>query len=101
MVKNLPAVQETKRHGIDPWAMKIPWRKAWQPTPVFLPGESHGQRSLEGYGPWGHKELETTERLSTHTWKCPFPASSVRFLSLRALVFHFLVFLLILVEHIL
>ena len=40
---------------------KIPWRRAWQPTPVFLPGESHGQRSLAGYSPQGHKELDTTE----------------------------------------
>ena len=38
----------------------------WQPTPVFLPGESHGQRSLAGYSPWGHKELDTTERLHFH-----------------------------------
>ena len=37
----------------DPWVGKIPWRRAWQPTPVFLPGESHGQRSLVGYSPWG------------------------------------------------
>ena len=40
---------------------KIPWRRAWQPTPVFLPGESNGQRSLEGYSPWGLKGLDTTE----------------------------------------
>ena len=53
------------RHMFDPWGGKIPWRRAWQPTPVFLPGESHGQRSLEGYGPWGCKESDTTERLST------------------------------------
>ena len=39
------------------------WRRKWQPTPVFLPGESCGQRNLEGYGPWGHKESDTTERL--------------------------------------
>ena len=38
-----------------------PWRRKWQPTPVFLPGKSHGQRSLEGYSPWGHKELDMTE----------------------------------------
>ena len=37
------------------------WRRKWQPTPVFLPGESHGQRILVGYNPWGHKELDTTE----------------------------------------
>ena len=40
-----------KRHGFDPWVGKIPWKMAWQPTPVFLPGESHGQRSLTGYSP--------------------------------------------------
>ena len=42
----------------------IPWRRKWQPTPVFLPGESHGQRSLVGYRPWGCKELDMTERLT-------------------------------------
>ena len=47
-----------------PCVGKIFWRRVWQPTPVFLPGESHGQRSLTGYSPWGHKESETTERLS-------------------------------------
>ena len=41
------------------------WRRGWQSTPVFLPGESHGQRSLAGYSPWGHKELDTTEWLSS------------------------------------
>ena len=40
---------------------KIPWRRKWQPTPVFLPGKSHGQRGLEGYSPWSHKELDMTE----------------------------------------
>ena len=48
------------------WVGKIPWRRKWQPTSVFLPGESHGQRSLAGYSPWGHKELDTTDWL-THT----------------------------------
>ena len=43
------------------------WRRKWQPTPVFLPGEFHGQRSLAGYSPWGHKESDTTEHL-THTY---------------------------------
>ena len=54
-----------KRHGFDPQVGKIPWRRAWQPTLVFLPGESHGQRSRVGYGPWGPTELDTTECLST------------------------------------
>ena len=56
-----------RRHGFDPWVGKIPWRRAWQPIPVFPPGESHGQRSLVGYSPWGRKESDTTEQLSTHT----------------------------------
>ena len=46
---------------VDPWVRKIPWRSAWQPTLVFLLGKSHGQRSLAGYSPWGHKELDRTE----------------------------------------
>ena len=50
-----------KRHGFHTWVGKIPWRRAWQPVPVFLPGESHGQRSLVGYSPWGRKELDRTE----------------------------------------
>ena len=49
-----------RRRGFNPWVGKIPWRRKWQ-TPVFLPGESHGQRSLEGSNPWGHTELDTTE----------------------------------------
>ena len=61
-------VQETKRHGFSPWVGKIPWRRVQQPTPVFLPGESHGQRSLMGYSPWGHKESDTAEATQhTHT----------------------------------
>ena len=44
--------------------LKIPWRRKWQPTPVFLPGEFQGQRSLAGYSPWGHRELNTTELLT-------------------------------------
>ena len=48
------------RPGFDPWVGKIPWRRKWQPTPVLLPGESHGQRSLVSYSPWGRKESDTT-----------------------------------------
>ena len=51
------------RRGFDPWVGKIPWRNKWQPTPVLLPREFHGQRSLAGYSPWGHKESDITERL--------------------------------------
>ena len=57
-VTNLPEMQET---GFSPWVWKIPWRKTQQPTLLFLPGESHGQRSLAGYSPYGHKESDTKE----------------------------------------
>ena len=50
-----------KRHRFHSWTRKIAWRRKWQPTPVFLPGESRGQRSLAGYSPWGLKESETTD----------------------------------------
>ena len=50
-----------KRYGFYPWVEKIPWRRAWQPTPVFLPGESQGQRSLVGYSLWGRKESDATQ----------------------------------------
>ena len=50
-----------KRCSFNPWVGKTPWRRAWQPTPGFLPGASHGQRSLVGYSPWGHKESDRTE----------------------------------------
>ena len=51
---------QCRRHkilGFGPWVRKIPWRRKWQPPPVFLPGESHGQRSLVGYSPWGPKRV--------------------------------------------
>ena len=61
MVENLPAVRETWIWSLG-W--KDPWRRKWQPSPVFLPGESHWQRSLAGYSLWGHKELDTTQQLT-------------------------------------
>ena len=58
------------RPGFDPWVGKILWRRELQPTPVFLLGEFHRERSLVGYSPWGHKELDTTEWLTQKlgTW---------------------------------
>ena len=50
-----------KRSRFDPWVEKTSWRREWQPTPVYLPGAAHGQRSLAGYRPDGHKELDMTE----------------------------------------
>ena len=58
VVKNLPAMQES---WFNPWVRKMPWRRTWQSTPVFLTEESHGQRSLVGYSPWDHEELDTIE----------------------------------------
>ena len=59
-----PAHHKCRRHKrcrFDPWVGKIPWRRAWQPTPVFFPGESHGWKSVVGYSPWGSEESDTTE----------------------------------------
>ena len=53
-----------RRSGFNPWVRKIPWRRKWQPTPVSVPGKFHGQTSLVGCSPWGHKELGMTERLT-------------------------------------
>ena len=58
IVNSLPAMQETQ---VYPWVEKIPWRREWLPAPVFLPGESHGQRTLAGDSPQGHKDSDTTE----------------------------------------
>ena len=60
---NYPGSRQCGKPGFDPWVRKILWRRKWQPTPVLLPGKSHGQRSVVGYSPWGHKESDTTERL--------------------------------------
>ena len=83
--------RRSKRHGFHPWVGESPWRKPQQPAPVLLPGESHGQRSLAGYGPWGGKQLGTTWVLNHHharfkslllvSWNYCFLA--------RAMYFHF------------
>ena len=64
-VKKRPAMQET---WVWSWVEKIPWRREWQPIPVFLPGEFHRQRSLVGCSPWGLKESDTTEQLTLYTF---------------------------------
>ena len=60
------SARNSRRPGFNPWIRMIPWRREWLPTPVFLPGKSHGQRSLVGFSPWGRKESDTTERLPFH-----------------------------------
>ena len=75
------AIQETqvqsRRPRFNPLVRKIPWGKEWQPTPVFLPGEFHGQRSLGDYNPWGQRESDTTEQLtlSLETFACELQTS--------------------------
>ena len=66
MVKNSPANKEMERHKFDPLVGKIPCRRAWQSTPVFLPGESQWIENLAGYSPWDRKELDITE-VTEHT----------------------------------
>ena len=62
MVKNpFASAGDAREPEFRPWVGKIPWSGKWQPTPVFLPRGSHGQRSLVGYSPWGGKESDTTE----------------------------------------
>ena len=64
-IKNLPKVQQIR---FNPWVGKTPWRGKWQHTPVFLPGKSHGQRSLVGYSPWGHKRVKCDWASNTFTF---------------------------------
>ena len=73
IVKNLPATQET---WVDPLVGKIPWRREWQSTPIFLPGEFHGQRKLVGYSPRGHKESDRTQWLTFSLSLCNLTSKS-------------------------
>ena len=60
-------MQETQETWFDTWVRKITWREKWQPIPKSLPGKSHGQRSLAGCSPWGHKGPDMTKHTHTHT----------------------------------
>ena len=82
LVKNPP---QCRRPRFDSWLRKIPWRKERLPTPAFLPGELHGQRRLVGYSPWGSKELDTTEQLSTAQHSTLFSFAQNRYISLNCL----------------
>ena len=66
MVKNR---LQCGRPGFDPWVRKIPWRRAWQPTPVLVPENPYGQRSLASYSPWGCKESDMSEILNNNREK--------------------------------
>ena len=87
LVGKEPACQcrRHKRCGFNSWVRKIPWRRAWQPTPVVLPGESDGQRNLAGYSPWGHKELDTAEHACTALLRLQQPSQNSRALQMPTL----------------
>ena len=107
-----------KRHGFNPWEGKIPWSRKWKPTPVYLPGKFHGQRSLVHYSPCSRKESDTTEQLRTlypTVWiydnlfahstllaLCSFQILTVRNNATMNRVVHFvfLVFVFLLVSHV-
>ena len=67
MVRICLQFRSHRRCSFDLWVGKVPWRSKWQPTPVFLVGESHRQRSLVGYSSWGHKKLDRTGGLTLFT----------------------------------
>ena len=67
---------EWRKHGLYPWVGNIPWRRKWQPTPVFLPGKSHRQRSLLGYSPWGRKR--DGHNLATKQQQIMFPRKNTK-----------------------
>ena len=83
---------QCRRHGFDSWIRKISWRSKWRPIPGFLPGKSHGQRSLAGCSPWGRKELDTTQEVSGHPLlpatihTCKQIGTSLRAVKMRAVM---------------
>ena len=73
---------------LDPWVRKIPWTREWQPTPVFFPGQSHIQRSLAGYSPWGSKESDRTVQLCTPSIDCIISSLPLYFKSCQDGIFN-------------
>ena len=92
VVKNLPTKPgDMKRHGFDPWVGSIYWRREWQPTPVFLPGESHGQRGMVGYIVHGFTKSQTQlKRLSTEGYFNCFPVWAVMNRAAKSCICRFL-----------
>ena len=88
MVRNLPQCRRTR---FDCWVRKIPWRRKWQPTPVFLPGKSYGQRSLASYSRRSHKETDMAERLTVSFPSCILGMWSMRETEQWKIAFRFLV----------
>ena len=75
---------QCSRHTFSPWVRKIPWRRKWQPTPVFLPGKSHGQRNLVGYSPWSRKESDIMSKQPLPFYWVVRALSSCLFLKLQS-----------------
>ena len=88
VVKKQPANAEDPKHGFDLWVRKTPWRRDWQPPPVSLPGDSHGQRSLVSASPQGCKELDTIELHTPHQRQLLIFACFLLPLGLSALIFN-------------
>ena len=89
MVKN-PLANAGDTRNTDSWVRKIPWSRNWQPIPVFLPGKSHGQRSLVGYSPWSHKS-RTWLSMCALIWNrefCPLYFCYIMLLSMYIFVFY-------------
>ena len=74
-------MQEIQECGFDPWVGKIPWSRKWHPTPVFLSGKFHGQKSLAGYSPWGYKEPDTTEHHQVSATRASYRKKSTNILA--------------------
>ena len=68
---------QSRRHRFNPWVRKIPWRRKWQPTPVFLPGKFHGQRSLVFYSPWDRKRVRLNLATKTTIHICIYVCTCV------------------------
>ena len=81
---------QCRRLRFDPWSRKIPWRRKWQPSPVFFPGKSNGWRSLVVYNPWGCKGLNVTQRLNNNKNKQPVQSQKNNILRYVLLMNHFM-----------
>ena len=71
---------QCRRRRFDPWVGKIPLRRKWQPTPVFVPGKPHGQKSLAGYNPWGHKRIRHGLATNTTRWLIRYAVGAMIFI---------------------
>ena len=83
---------QCRRHRLDPWVRKMPWRRKWQHTPVFLPGKSHEQRSLVGCSPWGHKRVGHDLQTKPHQQRQEYGRGNFYIGDRQFLMWYFLTF---------